>query len=147
MGATIGRIAIVDRGRVLEVTPSQSVADVRVEDSIAWWSAIAVLGGSFITLGALVGYSWVPVTAICGFVLFLVTAVLIGAGHHELATASCASAIIWTCAGVSVCLGTDSSSFATCLGFEAIGVVLVLVGALRWLRRRDLLGDPSSSRT
>jgi hypothetical protein len=123
--------------RFLEVTPSLSVGAFRAQRPDAWWSCLAVLGGSLLALAGLVGAGLGSVAAIGGVVLFLATAVAAGAERYAIATATGVAAVVWTSAGVSVDLGVDHSLFVSFLALASVGAAASIVGGLGALRRRS----------
>lgn len=110
---------------------------LEVEDSRAWWGAVAALGGLAVLAGILAPFLG-PSLAIGGVLLFLATAVLAGAERLELATTVGTAGMLWTAAGVSFAFGADRSPSTTALGFAAFGAAtLVLAGfGIRRLRGR-----------
>lgn len=136
MGEPAGRMIVVTRSGVVEVPASRSAHAVRLEDSVAWWGSLAVLGASLVVLGLIVGAALGSAAAIGGFVLFLATAVLVGDERYEVATAMGISGVIWTSAGISVSLGTDPSLVGSLVGFEIVGVLGLVVGVPGILRAR-----------
>jgi len=144
MGEPAGRIVMVTDGRVLEIPASRPARLSRLEGSVEWWESLAILGGSLLVLGAFVGAVLGSAAAICGFVLFLATAVVAGAERYEFATALGVSGVIWTSAGISVYLGTDPSLIGSLLGFAIVGAAALVAGMFGALRRRS--GNPRRSR-
>jgi hypothetical protein len=122
---------IVVRGRVLGPGAYRPSSFADLEDTVEWWTALAVVGGLIVGAGLLVGTDQGDITAIVGVALFVVTAVLAGAERTELATALGVAGVVWTSAGISVSLGTDPSSLGSMIVFVAVGGAMVVVGALR----------------
>jgi hypothetical protein len=137
MGEMADRVIIVSRVGIQEVGPHRSAQLVRLERSVAWWTSLATWGALLLPLGALVGSGLGPSGAIGGFLLFLVTAVVVGDEQYELATALGVSAVIWTAAGISVSLGADRSLVASLVALTAVGTLGLVVGVLGSLGARN----------
>lgn len=101
---------------------------VDFEDTVAWWAALASLGGLLVGAGVLVGLGTGDAVAISGVALFFATAVLAGFERIEAATAVGVAAVVWTAAGISVALGTDPSLVGSFVGLAGVGAVAVAVG-------------------
>ncbi len=128
------RPVIVVDGRLLGPSAYRPSAFAELQDTVAWWSALAALGGLLLVAGVLVGSGGGEAVAISGVALFFATAVLAGAELTEMATALGVAAVVWTSAGISVALGTDPSlvgSFAGLAASGGLGLLSGFVGALR----------------
>lgn len=130
----VGRNVTVVDGRVVEVPAHRSVGFPPLEGSVAWWEALALLGGLLVALGAFVAADWGSATAIAGVLLFFAAAILAGADRYEFATALGVAAVIWTSAGISVYLGADPSLLGSFLGFVIAGTAALVTGGFRTLR-------------
>jgi hypothetical protein len=140
------RPIIVADGRVLGPSAYRPSAFAELEDTVAWWSALAVLGGLVLVAGVLVGSGRGEVVAISGVALFFATAVLAGAERTELATALGVAGVVWTSAGISLALGTDPSWAGSLVGLAALGGLGLLtgfVGALRANSRSKPILNPA----
>ena len=127
---------IVVDGEVVSPTAYRPSAFVDLEDTVAWWSALAVLGAFLFALGALVGRGLGETVAVSGVLLFFATAVLAGAERTEFATAVGAAAVVWTATGIAVVLGSDPSLFVSLLGFTIGGASFLALGSLGAARAR-----------
>jgi|SRR5580658_1430821 hypothetical protein len=132
---------LVVEGRVFPPSAYRPSTFMDLEDTPAWWWALAALGVLLLLAGVLVGAQRGEAVAIGGVALFLATAVLAGAERVEIATAFGAAGIIWTAAGISVVLGTDPSAVGSLVGFGVCGATLVAVGALGVVRARRARGS------
>ncbi|MGA8711160.1 MAG: hypothetical protein WB786_08050 [Thermoplasmata archaeon] len=125
-----GRTVLVVNGRVYEVPPRRSADLVRLEGSVIWWEALALLGGSLLILGGFLGADLGFAAALVGVALFFVTAVFAADERYEFATALGIAAVIWTSAGIAVDLGTDPSLIGSFLAFGIVGATMLIAGVL-----------------
>ena len=113
------RPVIVVDGRLLGPSAYRPSAFAELQDTVAWWSALAALGGLLSRRGrsrsAAVGERPSPSTGVA----LVATAVLAGAELTEMATALGVAAVVWTSAGISVALGTDQSLVGSFAGLAA----------------------------
>lgn len=138
-----GRTVLLVNGRVLELPAVRSAQCVRLEGSVAWWSALAFLGGALVALGACVGAGLGSAAAITGVVLFLATGVLLGSERYEYATVVGVSAVLWTSAGIAVYLGTDGLLIDSLVVFALVGIAALVAGSLGAARARSKEALPS----
>jgi len=147
MGGASERLVIVVDGRLHEIPASHPAGRARGQESKTWSSSLTTLGASLEVLGGIEYAGLGPETAICGFALFLVTAVLAGDGRYELATAVGVSAIIWTSVGVALVLGTVTPSVFALVALAVVGGVALFGGfASRPHGRRRSVPHPTSDR-
>jgi hypothetical protein len=125
--------------RVVPSTAYRPTAFVGVANTVAWWTALMLLGAGLVGAGALVDAGLGEVTAIAGVALFLATAVVAGAERTELATALGTVALVWTASGIAVVLGTDPSRPGSLVAFTVAGALALVGGAIgaARARRRD----------
>ena len=136
---------IVVNGRVVSPTAYRPSRFTELEDTVAWWSSLTVLGALLAVGGLLVGAGAGEFVAISGVALFFATAVLAGLEQTEAATAVGVAGIVWTSAGISVALGTDPSLLGSLVGLGAAGglaLLLGVVGAFRAHARSKPILDP-----
>jgi hypothetical protein len=135
-------------GRVLAPTSYRPTPFVDLEDSVAWWTALSILGAFLALAGVLIGSGEGEATAIGGVALFFATAVSAGAERAEIASALGTAGVVWTALGIAVVLGTDTARVGSLLGLAVSGGAFVAagaVGALRAGRRRaDAPRDPTA---
>jgi hypothetical protein len=136
VGEPTGRTVITVRGRVLETPVSRSPDAARLEDSVAWWSALGTLGALLALLGYPVVEGWGSPVAVLGVLLFFATAVVAGAERYEFATALAIAGVVWTSFGIAVVLGTDPSRLGSLVVLELLGSITVTTGALGAWRAR-----------
>jgi hypothetical protein len=111
---------------------------VDLENTVGWWSSLAVLGALLAVAGVLIGADLGDLVAVSGVALFFGTAVLAGAERTELATAFGTAGIVWTAAGISLVLRTDPTLVGSLVAFTFVGgaaLAIGIVGAFRALAR------------
>lgn len=132
------RPVIVVDGRVLPPQAYRPSPFAALEGTLAWWSALSVLGGLLVVAGVLIGSNLGEATAIGGVTLFFGTAVCAGAERGEIATALGTAGLVWTGLGIAVVLGTDATPRGSLIGLGVCGGTMVgigVVGAVRAGRR------------
>ncbi|MGA8542356.1 MAG: hypothetical protein WB947_02260 [Thermoplasmata archaeon] len=112
-----------------------------LEDTVAWWGSLALLGALLVTAGLLVGADMGETVAIAGVALFFATAVLAGAERTEWATALGVAGVVWTAVGISLVLGSDPSRFGSLVGLSVSGAAMVLIGILGAARAHRRTAD------
>jgi hypothetical protein len=121
---------IVVEGRVLSPSAYRPSSILRVENTVAWWASLALVGGTLVAAGLLVYSGAGETLAVAGVALFLLAGVLAGAEWLEAATAVGVGAIVWTATGISLVLDTDPSRAYSLLGFVVVGGMAVICGAI-----------------
>lgn len=132
-----GRRVLVINGRILEVAAYRTAGPPRLENTVAWWESLVLLGGMLLVLSGFAAAGWGARAAIGGVVLFLVTAVLAGVERYEFATATGIAALLWTSAGVAVLLGLGGRPVDWFVAFAAAGVAMAVAGAAGAVRLRS----------
>lgn len=136
MSGSSERVVIVVNGRVLEIPAYHPTGPTALENSVAWWESVVLLGVALVVLGVLVGADLGSVAAVGGVALFLATGIVAGAERYEAATALGVAAVLWTSAGISVSLGVDPSLIGSLVAFATIGAVVIVAGSWGAARRR-----------
>ncbi|MGA8302685.1 MAG: hypothetical protein WA691_04880 [Thermoplasmata archaeon] len=127
---------IVVDGRLVSPSAYRPSSIVDLEDTVAWWSSLAILGALLFVAGLLVGAGEGETVTLVGVALFFGTAVLAGAERTEPATALGVAGLVWTASGISLVLGTDPSLFGSLVGLAAAGGIVAVTGALGAVRAR-----------
>ena len=116
-----GRPVLAVNGQVVSPSAYRQSTFVELENTVAWWSSLGVLGALLVGAGILIGAGKGEVVAISGVALFIATAVLAGVERTEIATAAGVAGVVWTSAGISVALGTDPTLSGSLLGLGCVG--------------------------
>ena len=124
-------------GRGVEPARYRPSSFVRLENTVAWWSSLGLLGVLLIALGILVPQGFASGTVIAGVVLFLATAGFAGAEQYEPATVLAVAGVVWTSVGISEYLRTDPSPTRTFLVLTAVGAAALIAGAAGGIRAWD----------
>lgn len=140
-----GRRVLVINGRILEVTAYHSSGPPRLENTVAWWGSLVLLGGMLLVLSGFAAAGWGARAAVGGVVLFLVTAVLAGTERYEFATAAGVAALLWTSAGVAVLLEIGGPPVDWFVAFAAAGAALALMGTAGTVRLRSGESDRTAA--
>jgi hypothetical protein len=147
MGGRPGSPVVRIGGRVVPSSEYRPSALAGLGDTVAWWTALAVLGGGLVGAGLLVAAGWGEATVIAGVALFLATAVAAGADRTEIATALGTVAVVWTASGIAVVLGTDPSPIGSLVGFVVAGALALTAGGLGAARARRRARSPAQAST
>lgn len=116
-------------GRVFEPAAYRPSSVLRLEDTVAWWTAVAAFGFLLVAAGTMALGRSGTALAIGGVVCFLATAVVAGSERFELATVLAIAGVVLTSIGISIVLGTDPSILGTAIVLLIFGAFVMGAGA------------------